>query len=91
MNESPSYKSRFFQDDLDAFHSEADWLETPFSFDIKIHKAIAVAWVPYEFRLDGNFSHCGIDIFTLMKTEGRWKIMSAAYSVEKDGCEELKN
>lgn len=91
INDPASHRSRFFGDDLKGFDSKNDWLETPLSFEIKIHKDIAMAWVPYEFRVNGDFSHCGIDIFTLMKKDGRWTIMTVAYSVEKEGCGALKD
>ncbi len=33
-----------------------------------IHNGFAMAWVPYEFRVNVTFTHCGIDIFTLTET-----------------------
>jgi hypothetical protein len=58
------------------------------SIKIEIHKDIAMAWVPYDFYINNGFSHCGIDVFTLMKTEKGWKIALIAYTVEKSGCED---
>ena len=60
------------------------------SSEIKIHQNIAVAWVPYTLSLSGKFSHCGIDVFTFLKTLEGWKIVSTVYSVEPDGCADLK-
>lgn len=54
---------------------------------VEVHQHIAMAWVPYDFYTDNTFSHCGIDVFTLMKTDSGWKIALIAYSVEKTGCE----
>lgn len=54
---------------------------------VEIHQAIAMAWVPYDFYTNNTFSHCGIDVFTLMKTDLGWKIALIAYSVEKTECE----
>ena len=64
--------------------------EIALDFDINIHKGMASAWVPYEFYIDEKFSHCGVDIFTLFEMDGIWKIISVAYTVEKEHCEELK-
>lgn len=36
---------------------------------------MAQVWVAYEFFLDGNFSHCGINNFTLVWQDQRWKIV----------------
>ena len=60
------------------------------SSEIKIHNNIAVAWVPYTLSFSGKFSHCGVDVFTLLKTAEGWKIVSTVYSVEPDGCAALK-
>lgn len=64
--------------------------ERPLRADINIHQDIAIAWVPYTLSLDGQFSHCGIDVFTLLRTKDGWKIVNASYSKEPDGCAELK-
>lgn len=60
------------------------------SSEINIHQNIAVAWVPYTLSLSGKFSHCGIDVFTFLKTLEGWKIVSTVYSVEPEGCADLK-
>jgi hypothetical protein len=56
--------------------------------DVKIHKNLAVAWVPYDFYANGAFHHCGINVFNLIKEDERWKITSILYSMEKTGCED---
>jgi hypothetical protein len=60
------------------------------SYEIKIHQQIAMAWVPYTLSISGKFSHCGIDVFTLLKTTDGWKIVSCVYSIEPDGCDDIK-
>lgn len=60
------------------------------SSEVKIHNHIAVAWVPYTLDISGKFSHCGIDVFTMVKTNEGWKIATAAYTIEPDGCASLK-
>jgi hypothetical protein len=52
--------------------------------------SLAVVWAPYEFQLNGKTAHCGIDVFNLVKTEGRWKIAVASWTVEPEACPELK-
>lgn len=64
--------------------------ERMLSSEVNIHKNIAVAWVPYTLDIGGKFSHCGIDIFTMIKTNEGWKIATAAYTIEPDGCASLK-
>jgi hypothetical protein len=55
---------------------------------VLIHNRIAVLWANYIFYRDGKFSHCGVDAFSLIKTDNGWKIAGIIYTVEKTGCEE---
>jgi hypothetical protein len=40
----------------------------------------------YEFIRDGKFRHCGIDSFTLFKTDQGWKVATIVYTAETTGC-----
>lgn len=51
-----------------------------------IERRIAVAWVPYDLWVNQEFSHCGIDVFTFIKTGANWEIASLAYSMVPEGC-----
>ncbi len=44
----------------------------------------------YEFQLNGKTTHCGVDVFNLLKGDGGWKIASISWTVEPDACAELK-
>ena len=83
-------RMRFLSEDLQSLISKNTYLETPLAVEVKIHKGLAMAWVPYEFRLNGEFSHCGVDVFTLIKNEDAWKIVNLSYTIDKEGCDEPK-
>jgi ketosteroid isomerase-like protein len=53
---------------------------------ISVHGGIATFEAPYAFDIDGKRSHCGIDVFSLVLVDGAWRIASAMYTVEPDGC-----
>lgn len=53
---------------------------------VRVHGLIATVWTPYDFWIDGKFSHCGIDAFDLIKTEEGWKLAGGTYTVESK-CE----
>lgn len=53
---------------------------------VMIHGPIAVVWTPYDFYVNGEFSHCGVDAFTLLRTPTGWKIADGAYTTERTGC-----
>ncbi|HTV01641.1 MAG TPA: hypothetical protein VMF13_13930 [Luteitalea sp.] len=61
-------------------------LERMWQPQVRIHKDIATLWAPYDFWLDGAFSHCGIDSFELVRTPSGWKLTGGIYTVEREGC-----
>ena len=46
---------------------------------ILIRGPIAVIWGEYEFWIDGEFSHCGVDSADLVKINGEWKIVNKIF------------
>ena len=52
--------------------------ERTFDHQTRIDGNLATVWTPYEFYREGNFSHCGIDAYQLVKLGGKWLIISAS-------------
>jgi len=50
------------------------------------HGRMAVVWTPYDFHINGVFSHCGVDVFNLKRTENGWRIAGIMYTVELADC-----
>jgi hypothetical protein len=50
--------------------------------EVRVHGPIATMWAPYDFWIDGKYSHCGIDAFDLIKTPDGWKISGGVYTTE---------
>jgi hypothetical protein len=50
--------------------------------EVRVSGLVASVWAPYDFWLDGKFSHCGVDQFDFIKTEEGWKIAGGVYTVE---------
>jgi len=61
-------------------------LERMWAPQVRVHKGIATLWAPYDFWLNGAFSHCGIDSFELVKTGDGWKLTGGTYTMERTGC-----
>lgn len=57
---------------------------------VHVRGSLAVVWTPYEFWRDGKTSHCGVDVFELVKQAGAWKIGNVMYTVEPDACPALR-
>ena len=58
------------------------------SFSIQVDGDMASVWTPYSFYFDGNFSHCGINNFLLIKNKGQWKIFHLVDTRRREGCQE---
>jgi hypothetical protein len=57
---------------------------------VHVRGGLAIVWTPYEFWRDGKTSHCGIDVFEMVKDQGTWKIGNAMWTVEPDACPSLR-
>lgn len=66
--------------------SKDKWLERMWLPKVQEHNAISTVWGEYDFHLNGKFTHCGIDTFTLVKTNGEWRIAALAFSRETSNC-----
>lgn len=53
---------------------------------IHINDNVAAVWAPYDFWINDKHSHCGYEVFTLIKEYTTWKIATLTYSVIKEGC-----
>ena len=68
--------------------AKKDSLDERITFEtIKIDGPLAVAWTPYKFFYAGNFSHCGVNSFQLVRINGRWKIQFLIDTRRRQGCE----
>jgi Putative lumazine-binding len=56
--------------------------------NINIDGDLASVWAPYKFYLGDKFSHCGVDVFQLIKTSAGWKIIYIVDTRRKDNCVE---
>ena len=59
---------------IQALPDEIQIEERILSYDIKIDGAMAHAWTPYEFYVNGKLSHKGVNSFQLYKSPDGWKI-----------------
>lgn len=68
--------------------SKDKWLERMWSPKVQEQNAIATVWGAYDFHMNGEFTHCGIDTFTLVKTNGEWRIAALVFTRETSNCSE---
>ena len=60
------------------------------SWNIQVDRTMAHAWVGYEFWLNGNFSHCGINSFQMVNFDGEWKIIYLIDTRGRADCSSTK-
>jgi len=59
------------------------WTSEP---TVLIRGPIAVVWGTFEFTIDGNFSHCGVNAIDMAKVDGEWKVVNIMWTTEKQDC-----
>lgn len=54
---------------------------------VKVDGPLATVWTPYKFYFNGQFSHCGVNSFQLVRFNGVWKIQYLIDTRRKQPCE----
>lgn len=73
---------------VDSMSSRNDsLLERIWDVQVLEHDRLATVWTPYDFYLNGEFSHCGRNSFSLIRDDNGWRIASITYSMLKESCE----
>jgi hypothetical protein len=68
--------------------AKKDSLDERITFEtLKVDGPLASVWTPYKFYYAGNFSHCGVNSFQLVRINGRWKIQYLIDTRRRQDCE----
>ncbi len=51
--------------------------------EVRISGPIAIVWLPYDIYVNNAWSHCGVDVLTMIKVGTAWRIANFTYSVEQ--------
>ncbi|TGD59829.1 nuclear transport factor 2 family protein [Flavobacterium humi] len=68
-------KTAEFYASFSTFPADLKFEEKILGYTIQIDGAMAHAWTPYEFYVNGKLSHSGVNSFTLFKENDTWKII----------------
>ncbi|MCF2445337.1 nuclear transport factor 2 family protein [Dyadobacter sp. CY345] len=66
-------------------HTEK-WDERISNVKISVDGPMATVWAPYKFFRGETFSHCGVNVFTMIKTKTGWKINAITDTRRKANC-----
>lgn len=75
-----------FIQSIGAAPAELQLEERLLGYTIQIDDHLAIVRTPYEFYLNGKFSHCGVNVFELFHTPKGWKITSIIDTRKKENC-----
>ena len=53
---------------------------------VLVDGALASVWTPYNFFYKGQFAHCGVNSFQMVKIKGSWRIQYLIDTRRKKGC-----
>lgn len=56
--------------------------------EVMVSGRLATIWTPYDFHIDGQFSHCGLNNFSMLKTDNGWVIAGVVFSIKSEDCPE---
>ena len=59
------------------------FVERGFDATVRVQDRVAMVWMPYDLYFGERWSHCGVDVFTLMKRDGRWRVAALIYTIEQ--------
>jgi len=54
---------------------------------VMVEGPVAMVWADFGLYVDDTRSHCGVNIFTLVRVGGEWKLATTTYSHITDPCE----
>ncbi|MDH5759549.1 MAG: nuclear transport factor 2 family protein [Gemmatimonadota bacterium] len=60
-----------------------DIVERGFDARVLVSGPVALVWMPYDLYVEGAWSHCGVDTFTMILTGDGWRIAGMAWTVEQ--------
>ncbi len=55
--------------------------------DVIVDDNLVTVVTPYTFTYEGNFSHCGVNVFLIARHGEEWKIAGLADTRRRGGCE----
>lgn len=81
-------KLEFIQSLLKSKDAKVKIDERLLNYSIRIDQNFAIVTTDYSLYVNDKFIHCGVNLFTLVKTTNSWKIMQISDTRRKENCNE---
>ena len=65
------------------------WDERTANPKVHVDGDLAMVWVDYTFYLGDRKSHCGVDVFELVKGAEGWKVVTLVDTRRRENCPEI--
>ena len=65
---------------------EGEIVERFWDPEVMVYGRLATVWTPYDFYANDVFSHCGVNNFSMLRTDDGWVITGVVFSIEPE-CE----
>lgn len=69
--------------------SEEVLTERMFNPEVRISGDLAMVWTPYDFYVGETLSHCGADVFVLVREEDAWRVTGLSWTRQQPPACEL--
>lgn len=76
-----------FIKNIAAIPKQMDYEEKILDYKVEENGLLATVTTPYIFYYNGNISHCGTNVFNLVKIDGSWKMLFLMDSRSKEECD----
>ena len=63
---------------------EQEYLERIWDPVILVDGDLAMIWAPYDFHINGEFSHAGVDAITFLRSDSGWQLAGIVWSVQPE-------
>jgi predicted enzyme related to lactoylglutathione lyase len=57
--------------------------------EVRIDDNLATVWVQYDFLVDGQITHCGVDSYQLVRIAQSWRVLQVVDTQRREGCNEI--
>ncbi|MBK7425827.1 MAG: nuclear transport factor 2 family protein [Saprospiraceae bacterium] len=81
-------KQEFIQSLLKSKDAKVKIDERLLNYSIRVDQNFAIVTTDYRLYVNDKFIHCGVNLFTLVKTTDSWKIMNISDTRRKENCNE---
>lgn len=57
--------------------------------EVRIDDNLATVWVQYDFLVDGQVTHCGVDSYQLVRVGQAWQVLQVVDTQRRESCADI--